>query len=237
MDLSRCLQLFDIQSLKETSEDELRKKYHKLCLKYHPDKNSVDSKDQFIEIQHCYERLLEEKRSTREHPKEEETMTIYETLLSLFTVDNIEKIMNWLQKYKEREHIVYLHAKFQQLLDKDVYVHGDVYVPLWHRVIYRKDLVEDDSCTQEVFCVLIDDLPKHIKILENNDLLMYVSCALSLGERIVIRVSEQKNVSVVVTHTIMENKYHIFLKEGIPKIQQGQVYDISELSNIIACFV
>ena len=142
-----------------------------------------------------------------------------------------------MQKYKQREHIVYLHAKFQQLLDKDVYVHGDVYVPLWHRVIYRKDLVEDDSYTQEVFCVLIDDLPKHIKILENNDLLMYVSCVLSLGERIVIRVSEQKNVSVVVTETILENKYHIFLKEGIPKIQQGQVYDISELSNIIACFV
>tara|TARA_B100000886_G_scaffold124623_1_gene83953 strand:- start:115 stop:828 length:714 start_codon:yes stop_codon:yes gene_type:complete len=237
MDLSRCLQLFEIQSLKETSEDELRKKYHKLCLKYHPDKNSVDSKDQFIEIQQCYERLLEEKRSTRERPKEEETMTIYETLLSLFTVDNIEKMMQWLQQYQQREHIVYLHAKFQQLLDKDVYVHGDVYIPLWHRVLYRKDLVEDDAGTQEVFCIMIDDLPKHIKILENNDLLMYVSCVLSLGERIVIRVSEQKNVSVVVTETILENKYHIFLKEGIPKIQQGQVYDISELSNIIACFV
>ena len=83
MDLSRCLQLFEIQSLKETSEDELRKKYHKLCLKYHPDKNSVDSKDQFIEIQQCYERLLEEKRSTRERPKEEETMTIY-TFVSLY---------------------------------------------------------------------------------------------------------------------------------------------------------
>jgi len=39
------------------TEDDLKKAYHKMCLKYHPDKQGGDA-DKFIEIKNAYDELL-----------------------------------------------------------------------------------------------------------------------------------------------------------------------------------
>lgn len=39
------------------TEDDLKKAYHKMCLKYHPDKQGGDA-EKFIEIKNAYDELL-----------------------------------------------------------------------------------------------------------------------------------------------------------------------------------
>jgi DnaJ-class molecular chaperone len=42
MDYKKALEIFEIKNLKQITKEELKKKYYKLCLTYHPDKN-IDS--------------------------------------------------------------------------------------------------------------------------------------------------------------------------------------------------
>tara|TARA_Y100000816_G_C26085686_1_gene572874 strand:- start:672 stop:1418 length:747 start_codon:yes stop_codon:yes gene_type:complete len=244
MNKSKYYKLFTIDSIECVTEEELRKKYHKLCLKYHPDKNTQCSKDKFIEIQHAYEFLIEEKRNfKKENVIYGDTHdTIYETLLSLFNMNTLEKMIQWLQKYHQKEHIIYLHASLSQLFHKDVYIYENLFIPLWFRVIYRKELEQNRdkiSNKNEIFCIIVDHLPKHIRILENNDILMTLTYELNrdkIGKSIKIHICESKSVKILITEKMIRENYHIILHEGIPRIQRDYIYDISELSNIILCF-
>lgn len=54
----RCLEVLDLTE--EASEDQIKKSYRKLALKYHPDKNqSEDAKEKFQEISYAYKYLTE----------------------------------------------------------------------------------------------------------------------------------------------------------------------------------
>ena len=58
MNKEKALQIFDMVDLNDISKEELKKKYYKLCLTYHPDKNpNNDTKDKFQEIGLAYECL------------------------------------------------------------------------------------------------------------------------------------------------------------------------------------
>lgn len=61
---------------KDASDDEIKKAYKKLVLKYHPDKaKGEDTQDKFIEIQEAYERLM--KVRTRKGRKSRETRSTF----------------------------------------------------------------------------------------------------------------------------------------------------------------
>ena len=38
--IEECYTLFEISDIHKITESEIKKKYHKLCLRYHPDKNN-----------------------------------------------------------------------------------------------------------------------------------------------------------------------------------------------------
>ena len=58
MNKEKALKIFDIVDLNDVSKEDLKKKYYKLCLIYHPDKNPTnDTKDKFQEIGLAYECL------------------------------------------------------------------------------------------------------------------------------------------------------------------------------------
>lgn len=93
MDYKKALKLFNIKDFKLTTKEDLKKKYYKLCLTFHPDKNnnSSDSKEKFQEIGLAYELLNSKLSSSNEDEMEEN----YDDILMLF-VKNIFK-----DKYKD----------------------------------------------------------------------------------------------------------------------------------------
>jgi hypothetical protein len=241
MKINECYDLFEIKygTLDSITIEDLRKKYHKLCLKYHPDKNqSSCSKEQFIYVQQAYDKLLQEKVSCSNGNKET-NIPIYETILSLFNLNNLEKMIDWLHKYKCREHVIYLHAELSQLFHKDVYVHDGLFIPLWHKILYRNEIESSCEESNQIFCIIVKDIPNHLKILDNNDIiisLQYPLTTKNIGKHILIHICENKKVDVVITQTIYEQKYHVLLKQGIPRVCKTNLYDISDISNIILCF-
>jgi len=89
MNYKKALEIFEINDLKQITKEELKKKYYKLCLQYHPDKNKDEnSKEQFQDIGLAYELLSS---SNEKEPLKEN----YEDILILF-VKNIFK-----DKYKD----------------------------------------------------------------------------------------------------------------------------------------
>lgn len=93
MDYKKALKLFKINDFKLVTKEELKKKYYKLCLTFHPDKNnnSSDSKEKFQEIGLAYELLNSKLSFSNENEMEEN----YDDILMLF-VKNIFK-----DKYKD----------------------------------------------------------------------------------------------------------------------------------------
>ena len=97
--LEDAYKIFHIQDMNNISLDELKKKYHKLCLIYHPDKPSGSTK-QFLHVKECYEILIRHIHYNHKIPKPTE-FNIYEYFLSFLNVNTLEKILHWLSKYKD----------------------------------------------------------------------------------------------------------------------------------------
>ena len=62
MDLNKALTILEIGQLTNLTEEYIKKKYHKLALINHPDKNgnSLESTNKFQEINEAYDLLLKE---------------------------------------------------------------------------------------------------------------------------------------------------------------------------------
>ena len=89
--------IFEIYSL-NISKEELKKKYYKLALLYHPDKhqNSIDATEKFKKITEAYELL---KREIEDENEVEENISMnYSSFLNLFLNNNtfLSSIINYL---------------------------------------------------------------------------------------------------------------------------------------------
>ena len=85
-----CLKENETKPIENITEDELKKQYRKMALKYHPDKNkSLDATDKFQEISHIYVYLLNKiKNKNTDDENEEEYNNYKEVIYSI-----IEKIL------------------------------------------------------------------------------------------------------------------------------------------------
>ena len=57
--IDEYFKIFELSKDEKIDKHKLKKKYHKLCLKYHPDKNRNNDNKKFIEIQDAYKKLLD----------------------------------------------------------------------------------------------------------------------------------------------------------------------------------
>tara|TARA_R110002012_G_scaffold313344_1_gene524887 strand:- start:3860 stop:4609 length:750 start_codon:yes stop_codon:yes gene_type:complete len=232
--IKECCILFEIPDILTVTKSQIRKKYHKLCLKYHPDKTRHDqSNEMFMKVQKCYEIVLNYKDNVdekREIQNEEETL--YDYFLSFFNVDNLEKIISWIKEYN-KHNVIQLHVAWEQVVNKEIYVHENNYIPLWHKTIHLKHSEDNER----LFYIMVSNMPKYIKRLDNNDLIVYdTSTPLCSGEKYKIYICESKVLQLTITPEIMVRKYHIFLKQGIPRQNANFIYDIGEISNVIVVF-
>lgn len=252
IELQKCQDVFEIDNIDMISVEQLQKKYRRLCLKYHPDKTLQASEDKFIEMQHAYHILLKEKekrdlnQKRRDNEKKKSSYmeeTIYDSLFSLFKIDNIEKVVNWVVDYYQHEKNTILHVTFDQVLNQEIYPYGNIYIPLWHKKISRYELLEyDEECQipNDIFLIKIHNIPSHIQILNNNDLIVYVDIdklkPFELNQEIYICLYEKKWVSFSAKQAIFTQPYLILHHKGIPKIKKNDPYDVSELSDVIIHF-
>ena len=63
MRLRDCLRLFKVKDISKVTEDDLKLKYRRLSLKFHPDRGGKDS--QFRFINEAYEYLLAERKKVK----------------------------------------------------------------------------------------------------------------------------------------------------------------------------
>ena len=233
-----CCKLFNISISTLNTMDELclRKKYHKLCLKYHPDKNKlIKTNDDFIKLQKCYEILLSYKqKEINMESNKNESDTIYDYFLSLFHVNNIEKILNWIESQQQNQ-VIQLHVSWEQVVSKDLYLHNERYIPLWHQQLW----IGNDN-KPILYHINVQDIPTYIKRLENNDILVYKYIHFDkklVGTIIKINISSKKNISFTFSQDLLKSKYKIIENQGIPRINNEHIYDISSLSNIVILFI
>ena len=141
----------------------------------------------------------------------------------------------------DSKNIINLHVSLNQLFKKELYIHEqNMYIPLWYKSISEKDIILslslDEKETDKIFFIHIKDLPSYIKILENNDIVIYSKDTNKfLNKKIKINICECKSIELNITEKILQDKYYIFHHEGIPRINKDNIYDISDISNIILC--
>ena len=245
--ISECYELFEIDDIKNIEEHELKKKYHKLCLKYHPDRNKNIDTTKFLHVKSCYEKLIYIKKNEEYGESSiNDEFNFYDYLLSFININNLEKIVSWIHNYsdylKERDvNIIKLHVDIEQLFSKDLYLYEDVYIPLWYKSIFlndiKKSLKMDLSDKNILFYVELKECLIKINILENNDILLYCNKDLLNDKIIKVKITKSLVFEFENNSSINKDKYHIMQGKGIPCISEDNVYDISKISSLIFCFV
>ena len=94
--------IFEISGIKELeclSDLEIRKIYHKLCLKYHPDKNTSSDSKRFIEVQEAYNIILEYRENIKHEEnhdqdiRETSEQRIYKFLVDIFNDNTLNSVI------------------------------------------------------------------------------------------------------------------------------------------------
>ena len=249
MEIDKCLELFEISDPDTIDKIKLKKIYHKLCLKHHPDKNKNNDSYKFIEIQNAYITLNQyydnKIYSTNKNDKMNNDDKIYSFLISLFNKNNLEKLCNYMDKFIEKYNATTINyiIELEQLFNKSLFYNDDygIYIPLWHKCIELNSIyefLEKDKINKEIlFITKLNNLPENIKIINNNNILIYVNRC-ELNKNIFsYEICKSKTIEFKITNTIKNSKYYVCLNEGIPTINQNNIYDCSILSHIIVCFI
>ncbi len=227
------------------TNEELKKKYRKMVLKYHPDKTDYDSSREFQDIHEAYLFL-----QTNDEQVENTLSSVYQyskqayfSILQHLPDDTLIKLYEFLQKQekilsssmkrhvlniiKSKQKVIEINPSLSNLLNSEVYllhVEGEkYYVPLWHdELIFKNKL--------KVICK--PELPKHIIIDSNNNILVFINIKNKENKSFTFTLGDKK-LSIVLNETHIQNKKYVFYNCGIPRIHDLDIYNVSEKGDVI----
>ena len=246
--LDDCCNLFQIRNINKIDKKELKKKYHKLCLKYHPDKYK-DHKNKFLEIKECYDTLTEYIESERKKENYNtfdynfayknndyaNSQTIYESIIKMLSIENIEYALKLINSYKiymnNVPEIITLNASLKQVFERSVYVKdNEHYIPLWHNMVHKFSVKEQKHI---IYIIKISDVPDNIKIMKNNDIIVTINKSdIKKDDLNNIKILNCINFDVYIGPKEFENSKLIIKNKGIPKTNINDIFDISKISDI-----
>jgi len=159
--------------------------------------------------------------------------------LNKIDLEKVKEIV--LQKY-ENVHLYKLNPSLNDLFNNNVYklyVDAKLYiVPLWHNELY----FDGSGC--EIIVICEPDLPKNIKIDEDNNI--YVEIKLSAYQELCAKIINQSSIEVDVGNNVFnipiselymkKEQYYKIKGKGISKIK-NDIYDITEKADIIVKMV
>jgi len=194
----------------------LRKKYKLACLKYHPDKGHDGSL--FLEIKDAYDYLNDSNMNDTDNDSDilnqfdSKTLKYYVSILKFFK-ENIDYVINPVIDHLKKFEYYELHPTLEQLFNKSLYILNDIYVPLWHHELTIKNYK----------ITIIPDLPDYVDIDMNNNIHVYLT------------IQSIHEITFVLggVSFLINKKENIFAGKGIPIIQEKNIYNISELSDVI----
>jgi len=159
--------------------------------------------------------------------------------LNKIDLEKVKEIV--LQKY-ENVHLYKLNPSLNDLFNNNVYklyIDAKLYiVPLWHNELY----FDGSGC--EIIVICEPDLPKNIKIDEDNNI--YVEIKLSAYQELCAKIINQSSIEVDVGNNVFnipiselymkKEQYYKIKGKGISKIK-NDIYDITEKADIIVKMV
>ena len=196
-------------SLLDINEYTLKQRYRQALLTHHPDKQG--DPEIFIKVKEAYELLKQEIK--KEDPIDYYIQLIKNFNYSLVDTFIVEPIVQYLKK------ITYdLNPSLNQLMNKNVYYLSEynIYIPLWHHeIVFKNVIININPVLPDN--IIIDGV-NNIHVINHDTTTMF----------------ELGGISFLIDDCI--KNMNLLKGRGIPKINMKNIYDYSELSDIILHF-
>jgi hypothetical protein len=149
MDLQKALEILEINSNEYStlSESNLKKKYHKLALKNHPDKNgnTVLSKEKFQNIREAYE-CLKREISFLKNNEEDKTTTDFNNIVYLFINELLQGKNSYIFSDLVKDIIIgckKISLKLFEKIEKDVCLDIYAFLSKYQNIFHISDEILD----------------------------------------------------------------------------------------------
>jgi curved DNA-binding protein CbpA len=155
-------------------------------------------------------------------------------------LDNLMEVVH--KKYEDVMEYYKLNPSIDDLFENNVYklyVNEQLFlVPLWHNELYFES--SELNNFKEIIVSCEPELSKNIKIDENNNLIVKIEFRSNDLPNLIINNGEiffnigKKELSIPVNKLYMKpNQYYRIKNEGLSKINENDIYDVSTKSDII----
>ena len=155
-------------------------------------------------------------------------------------LDNLMEIVK--KKYEDVMEYYKLNPSIDDLFENNVYklyVNDQLFlVPLWHNELYFES--SEVNNFKEIIVSCEPELSKNIKIDENNNLVVKIEFNLNDLLNLILNDGKiffnigKKELSIPVNKLYMKlNQYYRIKNEGLSKINENDIYDVSNKSDII----
>jgi DnaJ-class molecular chaperone len=230
MNVNTAIKILNIPP-NEINIKNVKQHFREMALKTHPDKTSTnvksETKHKFTEVKEAYDTLLKHIEKNGEiYSQDDDNNMNLDDIIKMVVIMK-ETFVSFLNKNMYDTY--QLLPSIDQLFNKEVFFDKEhsLYIPLWHYEITFEDVKRR--------YIIKPNVADNIFIEGNNDIhvnLHIDNYKQRIGNNIVFNVGE-KSFSIKLDENIIENKMVVLYNQGIPIINNKNIYDCSFLSNII----